>query len=260
MNPLIAAFGLFGPRPTPPVLFWVVIGFAAIFAAFCIIFLVTCLWERQYLSGDVEPTSEPFPYKPSPYWTETCAAARAAGLQHAGDFATSANTSHVKGLMSLFFSQDRSILVSVSSGSTAGAKLKKTVLWTRLGSGRVLESTDNPGIQDLSGVIERAVLLNAGVGELLSFHVQRILQSNATALAFNPNAALQEYERTYLDRGARWVLQGLAYWVDPQQTSIRMTFRGALEQLKQLFKQTSKLSEQQHRSHIRRADSRRIPG
>jgi hypothetical protein len=138
--------------------------------------------------------------------------------------------------------------------------LKKTILWTRLGSGRVLESTDNPGIQDLSGVIERAVLLNAGVGELLSFHVQRILQSNATALAFTPNAALQEYERIYLDRGGRWVLQGLAYWVDPQQTSVRMTFRGALEQLKQLFKQTSKLNEQQHRSHIRRAGSRRIPG
>ncbi len=257
-SPLILA--LFESRPAPPFLFWLVIGVAGVIAIFSLIFFVTCLCERQYLSGDVEPATEPFPYKPSPYWLETCAAARAAGLRHAGDFATRANTSHVKGLMSLFLSSDHSTLVSITSCSTAGAKLKKTVCWTRLASGRVLESTDNPGIQDLSGVIDRSVLLNAGIGELLPFHIQRVLQSNSAAIPFNPTAALQEYERIYLDRGARWVLQGLAYWVDPQQTSIRMTFRGALEQLKQLFRQTSKLGEQQHRSHIRRAGSRRVIG
>jgi hypothetical protein len=239
---------------------WVLLGVAAIIAVFSLIFFVTCLVERQYLSGDVEPATEPFPFKPSPYWSETCAAARAAGLTHAGDFATKRSTSHVKGLMSLFLSPDRSMLVAISSSSTAGAKLKKTVVWTRLASGRVLESSDNAGTEDLSGVIERGVLLNAGIGELLPFHVQRIQQSNSTALPFNPEAALQEYERVFLERGARWVLQGLAYWVDPQQTSIRMTLRGALGQLKRLFQQTSKLSEQRHRSHIRRAGSRRVAG
>ena len=257
---LLGDFSLSTPRSAPPLLFYILAGFAAVVAAFVavfvVLFLVTCLWERQYLSGDVEPASEPFPYPPSPYWRVTCEAARALGLEHAGDFATRKGTSHVKGLMSLFFNRDRSVMVAISSSAAAGAKLKKTVFWTRLATGRVLESTDNPGIDDLSGVIERGVLLNADVPELAAFHQQRVQQSGSTPLPFNANAALQENERIYLERGARWVLLGLARWVDPQQTSIRMTFRGASAQLARVFQQIGKLSDQHKRSHIRRAGSR----
>jgi hypothetical protein len=241
----------------PSLVLYLVLGLGAVLGVFVLIFIVTCLCERQYLVGDVEPASEPYPYPPSPYWRATREAAFQLGLQHAGDFATKRNTSSVKGLLTLCISQDRNVVAAISSGSAVGAKLKKTVLRTRLATGRVLESTDNPGTEDLSGVTDRAVLLNAGIAELMSFHTERLANSSSTPLPFNPNALLREYEQMDVDKGARCVLLGLARWVDPQQTAIRMTFRGALAHLRRVFQQAGKLQrEQQHRTHIRRAGSR----
>src|SRR5687768_919092 len=52
---------------------------------FLIFMVIVCLVERQYLIGDVEPASEPFPYPPTSYWKITRENARLLGLQHAGD-------------------------------------------------------------------------------------------------------------------------------------------------------------------------------
>src|SRR5439155_26692710 len=101
-----------------------------------------------------------------------------------------------------------------------------------------------------------AILLNAGVAELLEFHLERVQGAGSAPLPFNPDAVLAQYEQMDLEKGARWVLMGLARWVDPQQTSIRMTFRGSLAHVKYLFRQTRKLEAQRERSHIRRAGSR----
>ena len=239
-----------------PLGLYILLALAAVVALFAVVFFVTCMSERLYLSGDVEPVTEFLPYNPIPYWQETRDAAARSGLLHAGDFATRKDTSNVKGLLSLFISPDHRVLAAVYAGSAVGAKLKKTVLRTRLASGLVLESSDNPGIEDFSGGIDRAVLLNAGIEELMGFHILRIQQPGSTAMTFNPNAVLQEWEQIDLDKGRRWVQMGRARWVDRQETSIRMTFRGAYAQTKRLFQNTSKLSEQQHRSYIRRAGSR----
>jgi len=245
----IFAAGFFGMGiPT-----YIVLGIVALVALFILVFVTACLGERQYLTGDVEPVSAPYPYPPSCYWEITRENAAKIGLEHAGDFATKQNTTMVKGLQSMFISRDRQVIVAIVSGSTAGAKLKKTVLRTKMVNGRILESTDNPGMKDLSGVVDHAMLYNAGIAELVDFHTQRIQRTGMTPVAFKPNSVLQEYERMDLDRGARWVLQGLARWVDPQQTSIRMTVRGTFAHLKNLFQSFGKLGEQQHRAHIRRA-------
>src|SRR5687768_10431367 len=73
-------------------------GIAAIVVGFFIVLIVTALCERQYLSGDVEPASEPYPYAPSAYWKATRDEALNLGMRHAGDFATKKQTSMVKTL------------------------------------------------------------------------------------------------------------------------------------------------------------------
>ena len=86
---------------------YVFLGFLAVIGAFYLTFIIVCLCERQYLTGDIEPVSEPFPFTPPPYWTVTRQEAFNLGLHHGGDFATKKKTSIVKGLQSMFLSPDR---------------------------------------------------------------------------------------------------------------------------------------------------------
>jgi hypothetical protein len=242
------------------ILAYVVLVIAALLIAFVVSWLlfmfITSMCERQYLAGDVEPVREPYPTTPLPYWLATRADALKFGLHPAGDFATKKNTSIVKGLMSLFVSQNGIVLVAVVSTSTTGAKLRKTVMRSFMTSGRILESSDSPGLEDLSGVVERQILVNAGIAELMNFHVERVRKSGLTPLPFNPDAALAEFEKMELQKGARLVLLKLARWADPQQTSIRMTWRGALHTVKRVFAQGDEVIWQQERSRIPRAGSR----
>jgi len=247
----------FSPDPLrADFMFYVMLGVIGVVGSFLLFFFIVCLCERQRLTGDVEPASEPFPYPPAPYWTATRDDAMKYGLQHAGDFATRKKSSVVKGLLSLFVSRDRQVLAAIVCGSFAAAKTRKTILRSRLATGRILESSDEGGIEDLSGVVERAVLINAGISELMAFHLQRLQTSGSTALAFDAQAPLQEYERIDMERGARWVLLGLARWVGPERAAIRMTPRGAFATMKKLINQTQKMKNQHQRIHIRRAGSR----
>jgi hypothetical protein len=245
------------PHARTPFGLYVLAGLAALVVFPLAFMTVVAMLERQYLSGDVEPTAEPFPYTPSRYWLATRQDAARLGLIFAGDCATKSGTSLVKGLQSFWLTPDHQVLVSIVSGAVTGAKLKKTVLRTRLSNSVVLESCDSAGLDDFSGVVDRAILLNAGVEELLSFHRQRLVESRSNALPFNPNKALQEFEQIDLERGARLVALGMARWVDQQQTSIRLTPRGAFTHVvKGHFRQMEKLKAQSHRMHILRAGSR----
>lgn len=238
------------------ILLWGALGVAALIAVFALVFFVTCLRERQHLVGDVEPASEPFPYSPSPYWRCTRQDALNLGWQHAGDFATRKDTTIVKGMLSLFVSPDGRVVAAIFSGSAAGAKLHKTILRSRLDDGSVLESCDLSGASDPTGVLRQETLHHAGLDELATFHAQRLQMFGTNGFVFSVGNALGDYEKINWDRGARWVEQGLAYWVELEQRSIRMTVRGAMAQLEAVFKKMSAMKEQQHRAQIARAGSR----
>jgi hypothetical protein len=220
---------------------------------FQILFIITCLCERQYLAGDTEPANEPYPYPPSPYWRVTRKTAFEAGLQHAGDFATKQKKGLVKCLEALFISPDNQVILMISSGAAAVAKDHRTIVRTQLNTGRILESCDTFGTRDLSGVIERDVLLNAGIAELMEFHRERIRKSGAIPVAFGAGTVREEFDRITLEKGARWVTHGFARWADQEHTSIRMTFLGAWAQMSRLFSDDP--NKQRSRVHIRRAGS-----
>jgi len=235
------------------VLVYIGLGVVALIAAFLVFFVIVCLCEKQYLAGDVEQVQGPLPYPPSPYWIQTRERAARIGLWHAGDFATRKNTSLVKGLETLYFSSDHQVLASIVGGSSAIGKTKKTVLRTRLADGRILESTDSPINRDVTGGIKCAVLLNAGIEELLNFHRQRINSAGSSPVPFNGNAALDESERIQLGRGERLVAAQLANWANREQTCIRLTFRGAIAYVKDMFAHMGQLENQKMRIDIKRA-------
>ena len=235
---------------------YITIGVAALVIAWFTFMLLTALCERQYLSGDVEPASEPFPYSPSAYWPATRSEAHRLGFVHVGDFATRKTTSKVKGLQSLWMSHDNQLLLSIVSASILGASLKKAILRSRLANGKIVESTDNPGMEDMAGVIERLILLNAGLQELTEFHRRRLENLRTPVLPFPEAASLSDYEKIDLERGSRLVEKGKARWADEQYTTIRLTFTGAWEQVVSgFFKQMRKLEPQQERIKIPRAGS-----
>jgi hypothetical protein len=238
------------------ILLWGALGVTALLAVFLLFFFITCLRERQHLVGDVEPAIEPFPYSPSPYWRCTRQDALDLGWQYAGDFATKKETTIVKGMFSIFLSPDRRVMAGIFSGSAAGAKLHKTILRSRLEDGSVLESCDLSGMSDPTGVLRQETLHHAGIAELSDFHAQRLQTLGANSFVFDPENALCDYEKMNWDRGARWVELGLAYWVEPEQRSIRMTMRGAMTQIQALFKKMSEMKEQKHRAELPRAGSR----
>lgn len=232
---------------------YVMLGVAALILAFLVFFVIVCLWEKQYLAGDLEPAHEPFPYTPNVYWTATREQAARLGLRHAGDYATRKSTSLVRGLESLYFTEDKITLVSIVGAASAIAKTKKTVLRTRLANGHILESTDNPGTRDVTGGVQCAVLLNAGISELLDFHQRRIKTAGATPIPFNDAAPLAESERIQLERGQRLVSTGFARWADREQMCIRLTFRGAMAYVRDMFAHMGQLGNQTSRMDIKRA-------
>ena len=215
---------------------------------------ITALCEKQYLSGDIEPVSEPYPYKPSTYWLATREQARMAGLISIGTYATRRNNSMVKGLATIFITPDRTTIVTITSGSIIGIPHKKTSLRSRLTDGRVLESSDNPLPTDPTDLVHVAMLLNAGVPELLEFHRQRIFQCGAAAVPFARPDISAEWEQIDLDRGERLVQMGLARWVNPQRTMICLTLRGAFMVLFHMNAlQLRAMREQQDRAKVKRA-------
>jgi len=175
---------------------------------------------------------------------------------HAGDFATKRNTSMVKGLQSMWTTPDRSVICAIIGGSFIGATLKKTVLRSRLENGLVLESTDSPGIGDIGKLVDRAVLINAGIEELARFHAQRIANSGFIPAPFKGDSVIMNYEQVDLDKGSRLVELKLARWVNPQRDSIRLTLRGALRSaVGDYIADVLKLKAQKERIDLPRAGS-----
>jgi hypothetical protein len=229
---------------------WLLLTIAGLVVAFLLIVFVIAISERLYLKDQMAPAAQPFPCRPQPYWLETREEARRAGLRPGGDFV--AKKGLIKGLQSLWLTPDGVVLVAIE----AAGGVRKTVLRTRLADGRIMESSDNPGLSDVSGTIDRAVLINAGLSELMDFHRQRIATAGSPPSPFTGESLLAENEQVETERGRRMVELGLARWADPQQSSIRMTLRGAMQHIgTDYFKQMAELKKQSNRSHLRRAGS-----
>jgi hypothetical protein len=231
---------------------YVFVGLGVLVAFWFVLMFFIALCEKQYLVGDIEPASEPYPLKPSPYWLATREHARMAGMICVGNYATKRNTSLVKGLESIWVTPDRTIAAAIVGGSFLSIPLKKTVLRTRLNNGWVLSSSDLAAPADPTGLIQDGLLLNASISELLTFHRQRIAMSGAVPVPFVSADVLSELEQIQLERGRRLVELRLARWANREQTIIRGTLRGAL---RAIFKggELRQMQEQQGRMDVRRA-------
>jgi len=128
---------------------YVLLGIAALVSAFVVLMIVTAMCERQYLSGDVEPVGEPYPYAPSPYWQATREDALRLGMRHSGDFATRKATSVVKGLQSMWMTAGNGIVheeFHSQDFTRKGGTLQMVQLWVNL---RAKDKSAKPRYQTL---------------------------------------------------------------------------------------------------------------
>jgi len=243
----LAALGL-----VSSIVLYGLLGIVGVIVAFLVFFLAVARFENQRLVGHFEPVTAPWPHTPSSYWLKTRERAAGIGLQPDGDLATIKSHRKVRGLLSLFYTEDRLVLASIVSSTSAIGSAKRTMLRSKLSNGGLLESTDCPGLNDLTGVTKHVVLLNAGIEELLRFHRHQVQATGLEALPFT-GPAREENDHLAHARGGRLVMLKLARWTNPQETSLRFTWRGAWVHLTGMFSEIGKLQAQQHRTHVRRA-------
>ncbi len=200
-------------------------------------FIIVSLWERQYLRSDLAPTVGQSPCEVISYFMAMKELAGKLGFEHGGDFHTAEGKSKVRGNDSLWVSGDRLILCEIVGAKAFGLPCRRARLQSKLKSGGiVVVTTDEPGAADLSGLLDREVLLNADLPELLARHRERLSKVDAADLAlFDKERVLDEFESIEAARGERLVRKGFAKYADAGKTSIRFTVAGSLANIRHTF-------------------------
>jgi len=114
-------------------------------------------------------------------------------------------------------------------GTTASIRNELTSLYSALDDGRYLITSDRPTGSRAPGLYDDLVYLGASFAQLVCRHEARLLASGKGVRHLSAENTLAEYE-AILARRARFLIErGEACWVDPEQTTFRSTFRGALK-------------------------------
>ncbi len=129
----------------------------------------------------------------------------------------------------LMVSRSRRILAIVRWGTTARIRNERTALYSELDDGRYLVTSDwfigdrNPGFQD------DLVFPHASFEQLVDRHEARLGASGRNVRLLSAEDPLSEHEALHERRARFLVERGEAYWVDPEQSAIRSTLKGALK-------------------------------
>jgi hypothetical protein len=126
-------------------------------------------------------------------------------------------------------SPSRATLCRVGWGTIAALNASRTILYTALDDGRYLVTSDKPTGAETPGLYEDMVVLGADFEHLARRHEERLRDSGRRAVPFEAEEALTDYEAN-MERRARFLVEnGDAYFVDPSQSAIRSTIKGALK-------------------------------
>lgn len=192
---------------------------------FFITFFVVALTEKVHLRRDMTRTHIQSPHPVLPYLQTMNELAAQLQFTHCGDFFTEEGKSVVRGNVSFWLSPDKITLCEIAGAQFMKKKFQRTRLLSQFADGRILETKDEVGTRDLTGVINSEVLLNADLPELHELHLRRIQDMGQACQAFSKGNALEDIEAIELERGSRLVDRGLARYVG--QDTIRHSIRGA---------------------------------
>jgi hypothetical protein len=197
-----------------------------VLGTFILIFISTALLERQQLHDFVlAPTTEPT--RDSSYFEAMNVAAGRLGFASAGVFVQNRASRMYQAQVAIWISPDRATLLRIGGGTTARVPIKRTILTSLVEPDRIIQTQDDFGIADLSGLTSRKIVLNADLDEMLACHCERLASCPGTKRSFSPGAALADWQSIQEMRAQQMVRLGLAKFLNQEQSVWRHTLKGA---------------------------------
>jgi len=127
-----------------------------------------------------------------------------------------------------WFTPEKDILVYSGEGKVAKMPAKQTWIYSCLGNGRILVTTDNFDEGDPSGLTEFKRIIDVPLDKLLGAHRKRVENEMALISPFNNTIGPDALAAMAHERVGKLLELGRAQWVDPAQTQWRYTPKGAL--------------------------------
>jgi hypothetical protein len=202
----------------------VIMGVIVIFA---LLFMSTVFLEKLHIR-DFIPASLEKSGGDSPYFTAMNKAAQELGFSPAGIFDQNRKSRMYKARIALWISQDGETLLRIAGGKTAGVPIKRSTLTSFIEPDVILETWDNFGMADISGLTDRKIILNAHLDELVNGHEARLEKCSGKRRAFSPAQSLTAYEALLAMKTTQMGKLGLANFVDKERGIWRHTLKGAL--------------------------------
>jgi hypothetical protein len=193
---------------------------------FILVFVSTALIEKQPLDDFVPPSADA-PTKDSAYFEAMNDAARRMGFAAAGVFVQARNSKLYQARLALWVSPHREILLQVGGGTTARVPIRRTIMTSVVEPNRIIQTQDDFGMADLSGLTDRKIVLNADLDELLACHRARLISCGGSKRGFSAAAALAERRSIHEMKAQQVVRLGLGRFLNQEQTVWRHTLKGA---------------------------------
>ena len=197
--------------------------------AFFILFFLTACFEKLEIEQFV-PAQYGRPPELSKYFHAMAASARELGFTDLGLFVQNRGSKVYAAVLGFQLSPDSRILLRIGAGKTLGVRIRRTTLISRLTDGRFLETADDFGSWDLSGLTEKEVVLNAHLPELLENHRRRLATATSSPREFPRSNILAVYQEMESDKAEQLGRLGLARPLNLQHTTWRYTMKGAWRQ------------------------------
>ena len=224
----------------------------AVVAAFILLFVTTALLEKQ-LVHEYIPAPPEQACTGSPYFQAMNDAARRLGFEPAGVFVQSRGSRIYQARLMMWLSSDRQSLLRVVGGKTMGVNIRRTMFISFVEPDRVVETADEFGGADLSGLRDCAVLMNASLEELHVRHLDRLAAWSAPKRVFSVHEAMTACEVMQAMRAAQMEKIGLGKFLNRERTVWRHTLRGAwLCYFKGFRAQLAEGKAQMHRAKLKR--------
>ncbi|MBA4149770.1 MAG: hypothetical protein H0X66_16780 [Verrucomicrobia bacterium] len=201
-------------------LFWVLVGLFILFS------VSVAFVEKQHIR-DLVPLTPDRSIQWSPYFKAMNEAAERLGFVHAGIFVQDRKSRMYQAHMAIWISPEGHSLLRISGGTTAGIEIKRTWLTSFVEPNRIIETTDESGMADLSGYTDRKWLLNAGLDEMVACHIDRLAKYPEAKRHFPVNQALAACEAMRAMTVAQMQKLGLASFINAERTIWKHTLKGA---------------------------------
>jgi hypothetical protein len=188
--------------------------------------VVLCLFERMPIHQFERIADGPEP-NDSEFAAPANAAAQSLGLICAGTYKQSRGGAY-QCLQTFWYSPDYTTQITVGGGKILNTFYKKLRLSSECGD-RILETTNEYGLTDMSGLIDREVIMDGSLRTLYALHVSRLAVEAEPATAFDVDP-LQEQERMLLRTYQASAERGWMRPLDHQQSVFKYTLKAGLYQ------------------------------